>query len=120
MRQVKSQNPELLNVIRSLKKKAKENDAAIWRDVADRLSSSKRRRIAVNLSRLNRYTKEKETVVVPGKVLGAGKLEHPIIVAGFGFSKQARSKISKAQGKSITILELVKGNPKGSNVRIME
>jgi len=120
MRQVKSQNPELLNVIRSLKKKAKENDAAIWRDVADRLSSSKRRRIAVNLSRLNRYTKEKETVVVPGKVLGAGKLEHPIIVAGFAFSKQAREKISKAKGKSLTILELLKGNPKGSNVRIME
>jgi len=120
MRQVKSQNPELLNLIRSLRKKAKENDAAIWRDVADRLSSSRRRGVVVNLSRLNRYTKEKETIVVPGKVLGTGKLEHPIIVAGFTFSKQARSKISKAKGKAITILELLKGNPKGSNVRIME
>jgi len=120
MRQVKSQNPELLNLIRALNKKAKEREAPIWRDVADRLSSSKRRRIAVNISRLNRYTKEKETVVVPGKVLGTGKLDHPIIVAAFAFSKQARSKISKAKGKALTILELLKDNPKGSSVRIME
>jgi len=120
MRQVKSQNPELLNLIRSLRKKAKENDAAIWQDVADLLESSRRRGVAVNLSRLNRYTKEKETVVVPGKVLGAGELEHPLTVASFAFSKQARSKISKVKGKPITILELLKGNPKGSNVRIME
>jgi len=120
MRQVKSQNPELLNLIRSLRKKASENDAAIWRDVADRLSSSRRSSVVVNLSRLNRYTKEKDTIVVPGKVLSAGRLEHPITVAGFAFSKQARSKISKAKGKALTISELLKGNPTGSNVRIME
>jgi len=120
MRPVKSQNPELLNLIHSLRKKAKENDAAIWRDVADRLSSSRRRRVTVNLSRLNRYTKEKETVVVPGKVLGAGKLEHPLIVAAFTFSKQSHSKISTAKGKCLSILELLKTNPKGSNIKIME
>jgi len=120
MRKVRSQNPELLDVIRSLRKKAKENDAVIWRDVAERLSSSRRRRVAVNLSVLNRYTKEKETVVVPGKVLSAGKLEHPISVAAFAFSKQARTKISNAKGMCLTILELLKDNPKGSNIRIME
>lgn len=120
MRQVKSQNPELLNLIRLLRKAARETNATIWRDVAERLSSSRRNRVAVNLSRLNRYTTEKETVIIPGKVLGAGKLEHPITVAGFAFSEQAQSKILKAKGKVLAISELLKGNPKGSNVRIME
>jgi len=120
MRQLKSQNPELLTLVRSLRKKAHENDAAIWRNVAEELSSSSRKRATVNLSRLNRYTKDKETVVVPGKVLGVGKLEHPITVAAFAFSKQARTKISHAKGRCVSILELVKGNPKGSNVRIMK
>jgi len=120
MRQVKSQNPELLTLIRSLRKKAKENDAAIWRDVAKSLSASKRRRVAVNLSRLNRYTKEKETVVVPGKVLATGKLEHPLVVAAFAFSEEARVKIAQAKGKSIHISQLLEDHPKGSNVRIME
>jgi len=120
MRQVKSQNPELLKLIRSLRKKAKENDAAIWRAVANSLSTSKRRRIAVNLSRLNRCTKEKEIVVIPGKVLGAGRLEHPLTVAASAFSAEARSKITQAKGKCLPITELLEDNPKGSNVKIME
>jgi len=120
VKRVKSTNPELLTVIRSLRKEARESDTPIWRDVADRLSSSRRRRVAVNLSRLNRHTQAKETVVVPGKVLGAGRLEHSISVAAFSFSSQARLKISKAKGKCLSILELLEANPKGSNVRIME
>jgi len=120
MRELKSTNPELLSTIRFLRKKAQENDAVIWRDVADRLSSSRRRRVAVNVSLLNRYTKEKETVVVPGKVLGAGKIDHPFFVAALSFSRQARLKISAAKGKCLSILDLLKDNPKGSNVKIME
>jgi len=117
---LKSTNPELVSVIRSLKKKARENNAPIWSDVANHLSSSRRRRIALNLSRLNRYTKAKETVVVPGKVLAAGNLDHPISVAAFSFSNQARLKISKAKGKCLSINDLLEVNPEGSNVKIME
>jgi len=120
MTKVKPTNPELLTVIRSLRKKARDSNAPIWRDIADRLSSSKRRRVAVNLSRLNRHTRAKETVVVPGKVLGAGNLDHPISVAAFSFSTQARLKISKAMGKCLSIFDLLEANPDGSNVKIME
>jgi len=120
MTRVKSTNPELLTVIHSLRKKARDSNAPIWLGVADHLSSSRRRRIAVNLSRLNRHTRAKETVVVPGKVLGAGNLDHPISVAAFSFSTHARLKISKARGKCFSISELLEVNPEGSNVKIME
>jgi len=120
MARVKPTNPELLTVIRSLRKKARDSNAPIWRDVADRLSSSKRRRVAVNLSRLNRHTRAKETVVVPGKVLGAGNLDHSISVAAFSFSTQARLKISKARGKCLSIFDLLEANPDGSNVKMVE
>jgi large subunit ribosomal protein L18e len=59
-------------------------------------------------------------VVVPGKVLGAGNLDHPVSVAAFSFSAEAKSKISKAKGKCLSISELIEDNPKGSNVKIME
>ncbi|KYH40725.1 MAG: 50S ribosomal protein L18 [Candidatus Bathyarchaeota archaeon B26-2] len=118
-RRIRSTNPELVRLIRLLKKKARENSAAIWRDLAERLSKPKRRRIAVNLSRLNRYTKGDDTVVVPGKVLGAGSIDHPVKVAAFAFSEQARLKIIKAKGKCITIPELIEMNPKGTNVKII-
>ncbi len=119
MKRVKSTNPELLSVIRLLRKKSTETEANIWRDVAKKLSISRRRRVAVNLSRLNRYTRAKETVIVPGKVLGAGRLDHPINVAAFTFSEQAKAKILRVKGKCLSIRELVKKNPKGTNVKIM-
>lgn len=119
MKRVKSTNPELLGVIRLLRKQSLKTGANIWRDVAKRLSTSRRRRIAVNLSRLNRYTKAKETVIVPGKILGAGRLDHPLNVAAFTFSEKAKAKILKAKGKYLSIQELMKENPKGTNVKIM-
>jgi large subunit ribosomal protein L18e len=58
-------------------------------------------------------------VVVPGKVLGAGRIDHPVHVAAFTFSEQARSKILRAKGKCLSILELMEKNPKGTNVKII-
>jgi len=119
VKQIKITNPELINLIRSLRKKARESQAGIWRDIADQLSRSKRRRTAINVSRLNRYTQRGETVAVPGKVLAAGKIDHAINVAAFAFSEQARSKILEAKGKCLSILELVEKNPKGTDVKIL-
>ncbi|NIR16830.1 50S ribosomal protein L18e [Candidatus Bathyarchaeota archaeon] len=119
MRRVRTTNPELINLIRLLRKKSRENEARIWRDLAGRLSHSRRRRTAVNVSRLNRYTQKRETVVVPGKVLGAGKIDHPVSVAAFAFSDQAKFKILKAKGKCLSIPDLVKKNPKGTGVKII-
>jgi len=112
-------NPDLLKMIRFLRKKSRENNASIWRRVAEMLSKSKRRRIVVNVSRISRYTRENDEIVVPGKVLGAGLIDHPVKVAAFAFSDSARSKIEKAKGKCLTIPELVEMNPKGSNVKII-
>jgi large subunit ribosomal protein L18e len=102
-----------------LRKKSQESEVEIWRYIADRLSRSRRNHITVNVSRLNRHTKEGETVVVPGKVLGAGKIDHPINVTAFTFSDQARSKILKAKGKCLSILDLIKKNPKGADVKVI-
>jgi len=118
-RQVKSTNPNLTNLIRLLKKKSRENEATIWRDTAERLSKPKRVRIAVNISRINRYTKENDEVVIPGKVLGAGLINHPVKVAALDFSDQARSKILEVKGKCLSIIELLEMNPKGANVKII-
>lgn len=119
MRKVKTTNPELIQLIFFLKKQSRENDVKIWRDVAKRLTKSRRNRIAVNVSRLNRYTEKKETVAVPGKVLGAGKIDHPITVAAFTFSEKAKEKIKAARGRTLSLLQLVKKNPKGSNVKVI-
>jgi len=106
-------------LMRFLRKQSRENNVKIWKDVAERLAKPRRKRIAVNVSRLNRYTEKKETVVVPGKVIGTGKIDHPITVAAFSFSEKAKEKIKVARGKTISLLQLIKKNPKGSNVKII-
>ncbi len=115
----KSTNPQLIQLIHFLRQKSKENDAKIWKDIAKRLAKPRRRRVSVNVSRLNRYTNKNETVVVPGKVLGAGSINHPINVAAFSFSTKAKEKIKAAKGKLLSIHQLAKKNPKGSKVKII-
>jgi len=71
------------------------------------------------LSRLNRFTKENETVVVPGKVLGAGSMGHSLVIAALSFSDTAKQQIENAKGKCISIAELLKQNPKGKDIKII-
>lgn len=120
MKRIRATNPELIRITRTLRKKSRENEVKIWRDVADRLVRSGQRRATVNVSHLRRHAKKGETIVIPGKVLGSGEIDHPIKVAAFAFSKQARSKILDAKGKCLSIQELTEKNPKGTNVRIIE
>jgi len=115
----KTTNPYLIELINMLKKKARENEAPIWGDIAERLSKPRRKRNQINLSRLNRYTQESDEAIIPGKILGAGSIDHPVIVAAFDFSDQAKKKILKAKGKCLTIPDLMKMNPKGTNVKII-
>ena len=112
-------NIVLRKMIRLLRKTAKEYNASIWSAVAEYLEKPRRQRIAVNISRINRYTKQGDIVVVPGKVLGAGILDHSITVAAVDFTKKALEKIKSAGGKPLFILDLVKENPRGSNVKII-
>ena len=119
MKKANPTNPELFDTIRLLKKSSKENDARIWTKLAEYLSRTRRTRIAVNLSKINRCAKTGETVAIPGKVLAAGEVDHSITVTAFAFSEKAMAKIEKAKGKCLTFTELVKKNPKGSNVKII-
>jgi len=111
-------NIHLRLLITKLRKKARENNARIWYHVAELLAKPRRQRIAVNLSKINKYTGNGEIVIVPGKVLGAGTLDHEVIVAAWQFSQKAYEKISK-KGKCITIEELLEKFPRGSNVKII-
>lgn len=119
MKQLKTTNPELISLICLLRKKAKENEAKTWRDIAEDLSRSRKKRITVNISKLNRHTQNDDNVVVPGKILGSGKIDHPINIGAFSFSKQAQTKILNAKGKCMSIPELIEKNPKGSHVKII-
>ncbi len=112
-------NPNLATLIDELLVAAAKNNAAVWKDVAERIAKPRRLYAAVNVSKIERYAKENEYVVVPGKVLGGGGISKPVKVAALSFSETARRKITEAGGECLRISELIKINPSGSNVRIM-
>jgi len=119
MRETKTTNPQLIELISALRKTSREQVAPIWADVADYLAHTRSQRVAVNLSTINRHTEESDIVVVPGKILASGALNHAITVASFEVSGAAKAKIEAAKSKCLTIQELMAENPKGSKVKII-
>jgi len=119
MRETKTTNPQLIDLIGLLKKESKEKQAPIWLDVADHLAKSRSQRVAVNLSKINRHTKKSDVVIVPGKLLASGSIDHAVTVATFDISDKAKKKLAAVKAKYITIQDLLEKNPKGSNVKII-
>lgn len=112
-------NPRLESIIRMLKTASRTNEANIWREIAGRLETSSKNHAEVNVGKIDRYAKENEIIIVPGKVLAAGVIKTSVKVAALNFSDAARDKIVSANGTCMTIEELVAANPKGSRVKIM-
>ncbi len=113
------EDPIRLRLIEELKEVARKNNAKIWRAIARELSRSRKNRCSVNIWKINKYTSKGDVVVVPGKLLGDGTLDHKVEIAAFRFTESAKKKIEAAGGCVRTIPELVKKNPMGSNVIIM-
>lgn len=118
MEGTKYEDPQRLGLIEYLMKEAK--GQGIWARIADDLSKSRKNRSEVNIDKINKFTKAKDTVVVAGKVLANGSLDHSVTVACYKISPSARKKIEDAKGEVITIEELVNKNPKGSKVIILK
>lgn len=108
-----------LRTLSLLRQTASKHDAPIWTMASRLLRKSKRQRVAVNLSKVNRYSKSGDTILIPGKALSQGKLGHPVTLTAFTISSGTTDKVLAAGGRCLTIQELVAANPKGSNVRLM-
>ncbi len=112
-------NQNLRKLIEDLNKLSSEKNIKLWKRIALDLGKPTRQRRVVNLSRINHYTKENDTIIVPGKVLGSGLLNHKLTIAAYSFSEGALEKINKANSKAITISDLMKENIKGRGVKII-
>lgn len=103
----------------NLRKLISKMKGKFWKRIASDLNKPRRIRRAVNLSRINRYSKDGETIIVPGKILSSGVLEHKINLCAWAVSKTAEEKIKKSGSKIIKIENLLKENPKGKGVKII-
>ncbi len=112
-------NPVLQKLIQELKKRSSEQSVNLWKKLALDLEKPTRQRRVVNLSRINRFSKENEIVVVPGKVLGSGILNHKLTVAAYQFSQSALEKLQKAGTKTLSLIEVSRESPNGKRIKII-
>lgn len=108
-------NPILIETIRTLE----EAEASFWNDVAENLGKVNRRRPEVNISDIERNTEEGDTVVVPGKVLGSGRLSKNVNVAAFKASSSAKSHINE-NGEFMFIQDLFNDNPEAEDLKVIK
>lgn len=112
-------NPILKNLIQEIRNQGYKENSKFLISLAKRLEISSRRRPEVPLTKINRHCKENETALVSGKLLD-GILEKKLKISAFSISKKARETIKKAGGQFLTIKQLIKENPKGTNVRFFK
>ncbi len=105
------QDPQKIKI----KRAARKSKAKIWMNVLERLSGKEE----MNLGRLAAVTSKDQVIVVPGKVLAGGLIDHPITIGAKSFSKPARRKILGAGGRVFTVDGLIEAYPDGKGVRLL-
>lgn len=90
-----------------------------WFKIAEILSSSRRKRINVNLDQLEKNLDDKKLLIVPGKVLSQGEISKKGKIIAFKFSEKAKEKLIKAGCEISNILDEIKNNPNEKDIKIL-
>ena len=112
-------NLVVLRMASDLKKASNKNDAPIWAKLAEYALKPSIARRDINLNRIAQLTKDNDTVVFPGKVLGTGDISHKITLYSFSISDSAANKIIEKGGKLINYSKLIEENPTGKGVVLL-
>lgn len=105
---------------RALRRAYRESGRPIWRALRELLGGAARGRLPeVNVGKINRLAEDSSIVVVPGKVLGAGKVDRKLVVGALAFSASARRKIEAAGGSAVSLWELAEKYRDAKGVKLI-
>ena len=110
----KKENQDLVETIISAKK------TKGWVKIAEVLSTPTRKRVVVNLDKINIDSKEGEKIVVPGKILSLGNLDKKIKLVALSVSESALEKINNAKSEFITLKQEIKLNPEAKGIKVIK
>ena len=113
-------NPETLLLTNELRKASQKNKAEIWKTVTYKLNQPRRKKSGVNVGQLNQLNQDGKTILITRKLLSSGNAPKKITIAAKKASLAAVKKIEAAGGKVISIMDLIKQNPRGTNVQLVE
>jgi len=108
----KKENPELKLLVDTLRKKG-----SFWQEVSVMLVRSKRQSIKVNLAKLEKETKDGDVIVVPGKILGSGIINHKLTLGALSYSLSVKDKMKKV--KILSLDKMAEDYKNGKGVKII-
>jgi len=73
----------------------------------------------VNLTQINDKSKENDAIVVPGKILATGNIDHKITICSFSISSSAAKKIIQSGGNVFSFSQMIEKFPTGKGVNII-
>jgi large subunit ribosomal protein L18e len=95
--------------IRELKgASAGERYRGLWKRVHELSAVPARSRRVVNIYKINKYSKEGDNVIVPGKVLSEGRMEHKVNITAMEFSSAALVRLRSSQCSVKKLDEMLK------------
>jgi len=106
-------NERLKELVSNLKKQSIEQ-----KRIALELERPTRQHRVVNLSKIEKHSKDNDVVIVPGKLLSGGELNKKVTIIAYSFS---RNVVDKTNGKAaiISIEEAMKKYPNGKDIKII-
>jgi large subunit ribosomal protein L18e len=104
---------------KELKVASKKNNAPIWSRLAELALKPSSARRTINIGQIDKFVKDNDVIVVPGKILGTGNLSHKITLCSFSISTSGAKKVLQSGGKIFSLSELIKSHPTGKGVIII-
>ena len=112
-------NQVVLQMAKELKGASKKNNAPIWSRLAELALKPSSARRTINIGQIDKFVKDNDVIVVPGKVLGTGNISHKITLCSFSMSTTGAKKVLQSGGKILSFSELIKSHPTGKGVVII-
>jgi len=91
-------------LINDFEKLYRKNKKPLFERIVRELKKPARQKRDINLSKINRYSVEGSNIIVLGKVLSSGEMDHKANVIAFSFSDSAMEKL-KTKGCSAKLID---------------
>jgi len=85
----------------------KDHYPKLWKRVHNLVAVPERRRTSVNLYKIERYSKENDNIIIPGKVLSNGEITHRVNIAAVEFSEPALKRLKEANCRIVELKEML-------------
>jgi len=106
-------------LIIEFEKLSRQTKKPLFARILKELKSATRQKRDVNLSKINRYSIAGSNIIVVGKVLASGELDHKVNVIAFNYSASALDKLKKSGSTAKDLSDLAKDKKIPSKVIIL-